>query len=84
MISGIAMFSTRASRYAEIPGFRSRWRLLVLAAINMAIFHLVSARGIAGWDTAAPTTTAAKLAGACSLLFWIGIMLSGRWVGHVL
>jgi len=50
----------------------------------MAIFHLVSARGIAGWDTAESTTTAAKLAGACSLLLWVGIMLSGRWVGHVL
>ena len=84
IISGIAMFSTRASRYAEIPAFQIKMGLLVLAAINMAIFHLVSARGIAGWDTAGPTTAAAKVAGACSLLLWIGIMLSGRWVGHVL
>jgi hypothetical protein len=82
--TGVAMFSTRASRYAEIPAFQIKMALLVLAAVNMAVFHLVSARGIARWDTAAPTTTAARFAGACSLLLWIGIMLSGRWVGHVL
>jgi hypothetical protein len=78
------MFITRASRYAEIPAFQIKMALLVLAAINMAIFHLISARGIARWDTASTTTSAARLAGACSLLLWIGIMLSGRWVGHVL
>jgi hypothetical protein len=84
IVTGVAMFSTRASRYAEIPAFQIKMALLVLAAINMAVFHLVSARGIARWDTAAPTTAAARIAGACSLLLWIGIMLSGRWVGHVL
>jgi hypothetical protein len=84
VVTGIAMFSTRASRYAEIPWFQVKMALLVLAAINMAVFHLLSARGIEQWDTAPSTTTAAKLAGACSLLLWIGIVLSGRWVGHVL
>jgi hypothetical protein len=84
VVTGIGMFSTRASRYAEIPAFQIKMALLVLAAINMAVFHLVSSRGIARWDNAASTTSAARLAGACSLLLWIGIMLSGRWVGHVL
>jgi hypothetical protein len=84
VVTGVGMFATRASRYAEIPAFQIKMALLVLAAINMAVFHLVSARGIASWDTAAPTTVPARFAGACSLLLWIGIMLSGRWVGHVL
>jgi hypothetical protein len=84
VVTGIGMFATRASRYAEIPAFQIKMALLVLAAVNMAVFHLLSARGIARWDTAAPTTAAAKFAGACSIVLWIGIMLSGRWVGHVL
>jgi hypothetical protein len=84
VVTGAGMFMTRASRYAEIPAFQIKMALLVLAAVNMAIFHLVSARRIADWDSASSTTTAARLAGACSLLLWIGIMLSGRWVGHVL
>jgi hypothetical protein len=84
VITGVGMFITRASRYAEIPAFQIKMALLVLAAINMGVFHLVSARGISSWDTASSTTAAARFAGACSLLLWIGIMLSGRWVGHVL
>ena len=84
VVTGIGMFSTRASRYAEIPAFQIKMALLVLAAVNMAVFHLLSARGIERWDTGLSTTAAAKVAGACSLLLWIGIMLSGRWVGHVL
>jgi hypothetical protein len=84
VVTGIGMFMTRASRYAEIPWFQVKMALLVLAALNMAVFHLLSARSIGKWDTATSTTTAAKFAGASSLLLWIGIMLSGRWVGHVL
>jgi hypothetical protein len=84
VLTGIGMFITRASRYAEIPAFQIKMTLLVLAAVNMAIFHLVSARRISNWDTASSTTAAARFAGGCSLLLWIGIMLSGRWVGHVL
>jgi Family of unknown function (DUF6644) len=84
VITGVGMFVTRASRYAEIPAFQIKMALLVLAAVNMAIFHLVSARGISNWDTASSTTSAARFAGACSLLLWVGVMLAGRWVGHLL
>jgi hypothetical protein len=49
----------------------------------MSVFHLVTARGIVEWDAAAANTRASKIAGACSLLLWIGIMLAGRWIGHL-
>lgn len=81
IVTGVGMFITRANHYVENPAFQVKMALLVLAGINMAIFHLVTSRSIASWDTA--TTTAAKWAGACSLLVWAGVMLSGRWVGHI-
>jgi hypothetical protein len=81
--TGIGMFVTRAAHYAGNAAFQVKMALLVLAAINMAIFHLVSARGISGWDTAATPSTGARVAGACSLALWVGIMLSGRWIGHL-
>lgn len=83
VMTGAAMFATRAGHYAANTAFQVKMALILLAAVNMAIFHLLSARGIARWDTAATTTVAAKLAGACSLLLWIGIMLAGRWIGHL-
>jgi hypothetical protein len=81
--SGVAMFATRASHYASNPAFQIKMALLVLAGINMTIFHFVSARGISAWDAKTPTTVPAKVAGACSLMLWVGIMLAGRWIGHL-
>jgi len=83
VVTGFGMFMCRASHYADNSAFEIKMTLLVLAGINMAVFHLISARGIAAWDTGGATTAAAKFAGACSLLLWTGIMLAGRWIGHL-
>src|SRR5262245_16762304 len=83
LITGFALFASRAGHYVENRAFQVKIALLVLAAINMTVFHLVTARGIVHWDSKTTTTRAAKTAGACSLLLWIGIMLAGRWIGHL-
>jgi hypothetical protein len=83
VVTGVGMFATRAAHYAGNVAFQVKMALLVLAAINMAVFHLVSARRIADWDAAASPSLAARLAGAASMILWIGIMLSGRWIGHL-
>jgi hypothetical protein len=49
----------------------------------MAFFQLRSIRTIESWDTSAVTPRAAKVAGATSLLLWIGVILAGRWTGHL-
>ena len=77
------MFMTRASHYAENPAFQTKMILLVLAGANMAFFQLRSIRNIESWDTSAVTPPAAKIAGATSLLLWIGVILAGRWTGHL-
>ena len=84
VIAGLGLFITRAGHYAANPAFQIKMALLVLAGINMAVFHLVTSRGIARWDDTAATTTGARFAGGCSLLLWVGVMLSGRWIGHLL
>jgi hypothetical protein len=71
VVTGVALFSTRATHYAGNAAFQ----------IKMAL--LVTVRGIARWDETERPGRAPRLAGACSLLLWIGIMLSGRWIGHL-
>jgi hypothetical protein len=83
VVTGVGMFMTRASHYAGNAAFQVKMALLVLAAVNMAVFHLVSARGIVQWDASVAPTPAARFAGGCSLLLWAGVMLSGRWIGHL-
>ena len=82
-LSGFGMFITQANRYAGNRAFQVKVVLLILAGINMAVFHQRSVRSLPRWDTAAVTSTAARFAGIGSLLLWIGIMLAGRWIGHL-
>ena len=84
VLTGVGMFITQASRYVDNRPFQIKIALLILAGLNMAVFHRATARGIARWDTASVATTPARFAGASSLLCWIGIMLAGRWIGHLL
>lgn len=82
VIAGLGLFITRASHYAMNPAFQIKMVLLVVAGLNMAIFHLVTARGIARWDGSI-TPSGARVAGATSLALWVGVMLAGRWIGHL-
>jgi len=79
--SGFLMFASAATKYAADTPFRIKMVLLLLAGANMLAFHRFTYRSVAAWDVNAPTPPAAKLAGGLSLLFWIGVVTCGRWVG---
>ncbi len=83
VITGLGMFITRAAGHLENPAFQSKLVLLVLAGINMAYFHFKVYKNIGQWDTATDTPLQVKAAGMLSLLLWSGVMLAGRWVGHI-
>jgi hypothetical protein len=84
LITGSLLFSSSAMRYSHIWQFETKMCLLVLAAINMGIFHLGAFRSVAQWDRApARPPLAAKLAGGLSLLIWIMVVALGRWIGFV-
>ena len=78
--SGLLMFSSKALiYYGNIP-FRLKMCCLLLAGINMALFHWLGTRRVAAWDRGRPPR-AAKLAGGASLLLWTTIVAAGRWIG---
>jgi hypothetical protein len=83
-LAGVGMFITQANRYADNRAFQVKFVLLALAVVNMAVFHRRTTRSIAQWDTTAVASPAARFAGGCSLVLWIGVMLAGRWIGHLL
>ena len=83
-LTGAGMFITRAGHYADNRAFQIKLVLLVLAGLNMAVFHLGTSRSMARWDGTAVTTGASRFAGGSSILLWVGVMLAGRWIGHLL
>lgn len=79
-LAGMLMFSSKAlTYYGNIP-FRLKMICLLLAGINMAMFHWLGTRHLDAWDRGRPPR-AARLAGGASLLLWTTIVAAGRWVG---
>lgn len=79
-LAGMMMFSSKAVTYYGNLPFRLKMACLLLAGLNMLMFHWVGTRNLAAWDRGRPPRSA-KLAGAASLLLWITIVAAGRWVG---
>jgi hypothetical protein len=84
LITGLGLFITRASAHMSNPAFQWKLILIALAGLNMAIFHFRIYRNVWQWDSTAAIPGSARIAGACSLFLWSVVMLSGRWVGHII
>lgn len=83
-ITGFGMFITRAASHVLNPAFQWKAFLLVLAGLNMAYFHFRIYKQIERWDTLTATPTQLKIIGGLSLFLWSGVMLAGRWIGHII
>lgn len=83
-VTGIGMFITRAASHVVNPAFQWKAALLLLAGVNMAYFHFRVLKSVADWDRAPKPPKQAQIAGALSLFLWCGVMLAGRWIGHII
>jgi hypothetical protein len=79
-VFGTLMFISKADTYAGNLQFRLKFVCMGLAALNMLILKFGAYRQVARWDSG-ETPMSAKVAGALSLLLWIGVVFFGRWVG---
>ena len=79
--TGLLMFSTNPLVYYQNVQFRFKMALLVLAGINVLIFNTTAGRSVHRWNTDTVAPLSGRLAGALSLLLWIGVIVLGRWVG---
>jgi uncharacterized membrane protein len=83
-VTGFLLFSSNSVAYYENGAFRLKLMLMILAAVNMLYFELVTSRNMAAWDAAAKPPFAGRLAGAVSVALWCGVIMTGRWVGFSL
>lgn len=81
--SGILLFMTRAATHVLNPAFQWKMGLLVLAGINVWIFHRRLSPRVAAAGSQRKMPQAVRASAALSLVLWSGVMLSGRWIGHV-
>ena len=74
------MATGKIQDYVHSQLFMAKFVLMALATVNMVVFHMGAYREAASWDKALPTPTGARVAGALSLILWIGVIVFGRWV----
>jgi hypothetical protein len=81
VITGSMLFSSAAVKYSHNGPFVTKMILLLVAGLNMAVFHLGSYRKVAIWDRDVMTPTGARVAAGISLALWVTIVAMGRWIG---
>jgi hypothetical protein len=80
-ITGAMMFTANAGTYFDNTAFRLKMLALLGAGVNMAVFHLVTAKTVPTWDRQGQAPPAGRVAGALSILIWVGVIFLGRWIG---
>ncbi|MGE0623318.1 MAG: hypothetical protein AB7I04_24730 [Pseudomonadales bacterium] len=73
VLTGAGMFVSRPSAYAANPAFQVKLVLLGLVGLNLVAHRFRRGHGV-GRE---------RLAAAVSLLLWVGVVVAGRWTGHL-
>ena len=82
-VSGTLLWVSKVHVYMRDPWFYIKMSLIVVAGINMAIFHAITWKTIGQWDAGRPPRTA-KIAGLASLVVWMVVVFSARVIGFTL
>ena len=82
VVSGCLLFyAAPLDRYENIF-FRAKLAMLVLAGLNVWVFHRTTYRNVDQWDLDRVPPPAARVAGALALALWAAIILAGRLIPY--
>ncbi|MEU4453034.1 hypothetical protein AB0F44_17000 [Nocardioides sp. NPDC023903] len=81
-VTGVAMFLPGASLIADRGSAPWKLGLIVLAGLNILIFHLRTYRSVADWDVNRSTPAAARFAAVVSLISWSCVTVAGRLLAY--
>ena len=82
VITGVMLFYAIPVRSYQSIFFRVKVVALVLAGLNAFVFHATIDRRLAEWDRDPVPPSAARRAGARSLLLWAVIVVAGRMIAY--
>ncbi len=85
VITGSIMVLSNPVGYFGNTAFRIKLVLLLAAGLNMALFHLLTAKSMSNWDAPnAALPTSARMAGIASVAIWLTVITAGRWIGFTI
>ena len=78
---GLLLYSKPMVYYTNFY-FWLKTGMIVLAGLNMMVFHFTTERSVASWGDSAKPPRAAQLAGVVSLVLWAAIVATGRLIAY--
>jgi hypothetical protein len=81
--SGALMFAAHAVEFSANPAFRLKLVLIALAFLNAGLFHRWPFRAVGEWDRGVAAPRPARLAGALSIVLWVGVIACGRLLAYL-
>ena len=82
VVSGTLLFYAAPVRTYSNIFFRLKMTFLLLAGLNVAVFHFTTSRTMSQWDLDSRPPIRARLAGAVSLGLWAAIAVCGRMIAY--
>jgi Family of unknown function (DUF6644) len=79
LLTGCILIIGEPTRELMNPYFRTKMAMLAVVVTITAVVYVRNKKNEAYWES---RTIAAKLAGAFSLLLWVGIITAGRWIAY--
>lgn len=80
--TGIALLSAQATVVGNTGAAPWKFGLLILAGLNVPLFHYGVYRRVDEWAEAAVTPIAARAAAVVSMVAWIGVIIAGRLLAY--
>ncbi len=82
VVTGVLLFYAQPLTYFHSVFFRLKLLCLVIAGINVFVFHSRTQRSVAEWDVGIRPPRAARLAATVSLVAWSSVIVSGRLIAY--
>jgi hypothetical protein len=81
-VTGFLLFASEATKLSHNHAFQLKIMLILLAGMNVLVFHSLAYRSVGTWDEEVITPISARLAGSLSLLLWVAIVSAGIWTPY--
>jgi hypothetical protein len=82
LATGLALFFAKPLFYYHNLWFRAKMIFLVLAMLNIAVFHTRVQATQSAWDTSASPPRSAKISAVLSLVSWLLVISMGRFIAY--